>query len=183
MASAANLRSRRSVAELAALAVVEREIRTQDSIGRRKYLQDYTRAFRTYESVLDGEALKAASRSADIVLIGDYHALPASQLFAASLLEERAQPADRPVVLGVETIFARDQHVLDEWWRREISECEFRQRIRCMWFGLVDIEAEVRHAQVFAVTEGRQAAEALVEEAVHDVSHVGEVIVGVPASN
>ena len=130
MASAANLRSRRSVAELAALAGVEREIRTQDSTGRRKYLQDYTRAFRTYESVLDGEALKAAARAADIVLIGDYHALPASQLFAASLLEERAQPADRPVVLGVETIFARDQHVLDEWWRREISEREFRQRIR-----------------------------------------------------
>jgi len=130
MASAANLRSRRSVAELAALAGVEREIRTQDSTGRRKYLQDYTRAFRTYESVLDGEALKAAARAADILLIGDYHALPASQLFAASLLEERAQPADRPVVLGVETIFARDQHVLDEWWRREISEREFRQRIR-----------------------------------------------------
>ena len=130
MASAANLRSRRSVAELAALAGVEREIRTQDSTGRRKYLQDYTRAFRTYESILDGEDLKASARSADILLVGDYHALPASQQFAAGLLEERAQPADRPVVLGVETIFARDQHVLDEWWRREISEREFRQRIR-----------------------------------------------------
>jgi hypothetical protein len=118
------------MAELAALAGVEREIRTQDSTGRRKYLQDYTRAFRTYESVLDGDDLKAAACAADVVLIGDYHALPASQQFAASLLEERAQPADRPVVLGVETIFARDQHVLDEWWRREISEREFRQRIR-----------------------------------------------------
>jgi len=130
MASAANLRSRRSVAELAALAGVEREIRSQDSTSRRKYLQDYTRAFRTYESVLDLDDLKAAAHAADIVLVGDYHALPASQQFAASLLEERAQPADRPVVLGLETIFARDQHVLDEWWRREISERELRQRIR-----------------------------------------------------
>jgi len=34
------------------------------------------------------------------------------------------------VVLGVETIFARDQHILDEWWRREIDENELRQRIR-----------------------------------------------------
>jgi hypothetical protein len=42
------------VAELAALAGVEREIRTQDSTGRRKYLQDYTRRF-AYESVLDGK--------------------------------------------------------------------------------------------------------------------------------
>jgi Haem-binding uptake, Tiki superfamily, ChaN len=33
-------------------------------------------------------------------------------------------------VLGVETIFARDQHILEEWWRREIDETELRQRIR-----------------------------------------------------
>ena len=34
------------------------------------------------------------------------------------------------MVLGVETIFARDQHILDEWWRREIDEDELRERIR-----------------------------------------------------
>ena len=33
-------------------------------------------------------------------------------------------------MLGVETVFARDQHILDEWWRREIDETELRQRIR-----------------------------------------------------
>ncbi len=33
-------------------------------------------------------------------------------------------------MLAVETIFARDQHILDEWWRREIDEQELRQRIR-----------------------------------------------------
>ena len=49
---------------------------------------------------------------------------------AASFFEDRAQTGDRPVVLGVETIFARDQHIVDEWWRREIDEEEFRQRIR-----------------------------------------------------
>ena len=50
---------------------------------------------------------------------------PASQRYAASLLEQRALAGDRPVVLGVETIFARDQHILDEWWRREIEEANF----------------------------------------------------------
>ena len=34
------------------------------------------------------------------------------------------------LVLGVETIFARHQHILEEWWRREIEEEELRQRIR-----------------------------------------------------
>ncbi len=55
---------------------------------------------------------------------------PAAQRYAASLLEQRALAGDRPVVLGVETIFARDQHILEEWWRREIDESELRQRIR-----------------------------------------------------
>lgn len=130
MASTDNLRSRRSAAQRHALAEVEREIRTQDSHGRRKYLREFNRAFRSYESVLSSEEVQSELRAADVVLIGDYHALPASQRSAASLLERRALSGDRPVVLGVETIFARDQHILDEWWRREIEESELRQRIR-----------------------------------------------------
>ncbi len=130
MASTSNLRSRRSAAQLHALAGVEREIRVQDSHNRRKYLRDFNQAFRNYESVLDAEQFRDAVRAADIVLVGDYHALPAAQRQAALLMEQRALAGDRPVVLGVETIFARDQHILDEWWRREIDEQEFRQRIR-----------------------------------------------------
>jgi len=130
MATTANLRSRRSVAELHALAGVEREIRLQDSHGRRKYLREFNEAYRSYEGVLDAEQLRGVVHAADVVLIGDYHALPASQRQAAALIEQRAMAGDRPVVLGVETIFARDQHILDEWWRREIDEEEFRQRIR-----------------------------------------------------
>lgn len=130
MASTANLRSRRSAAQLHALAGVEREIRAQDSHSRRKYLREFNQAFRTYDSLLDSEQIQNALRSADVVLIGDYHALPAAQRHAASLIEQRALVGDRPVVLGVETIFARDQHILDEWWRREIEENELRQRIR-----------------------------------------------------
>jgi hypothetical protein len=130
MASTSNLRLRRSAAQLQALAGVEREIRTQDSQSRRKYLREFNYAFRAYESLLDSGQMHNALNTADIVLVGDYHALPAAQRFAASLLEQRALMGDRPVVLGVETIFARDQHILEEWWRREIDENEFRQRIR-----------------------------------------------------
>jgi uncharacterized iron-regulated protein len=130
MASTANLRSRRSVAQLHALAGVEREIRTQDSHGRRKYLREFTQAFTDYDSVLDGQQIQNTLYAADVVLIGDYHALAAAQRYAATLIEQRALTGDRPVVLGVETIFARDQHILDEWWRREIDENELRQRIR-----------------------------------------------------
>lgn len=130
MASMANLRTRRSVAQLQALAGVEREIRSQDSSSRRKYLRDFSQAFRSYQSVLEPPKWKALLAESDLLLIGDYHALPASQRFAARLLEERAHIGDRPVVLALETIFARDQHILDEWWRREIDEDELRHRIR-----------------------------------------------------
>src|ERR1700688_2181942 len=130
MASTANLRSRRSAAQLHALAGVEREIRAQDSHSSRKYLREFNEAFRSYDSLLDSQAIRNALHSADVVLIGDYHALPTAQRYAASLLEQRALTGDRPVVLGVETIFARDQHILEEWWRREIDETELRLRIR-----------------------------------------------------
>jgi hypothetical protein len=130
MASTANLRLRRSAAQLTALAGVEREIRAQDSHNRRKYLKEFNHSFKDYKSLLDAQQLQEVVRGADIVLVGDYHALPASQKFAASLLEQRALAGDRPVVLGLETIFARDQHIVDEWWRRDIEEAEFRQRIR-----------------------------------------------------
>jgi len=130
MASTANLRSRRSAAQLHALEGVERQIRAQDSHSRRKYLREFNQAFRSYNSVLDAQQIWSAVHGADMVLIGDYHALAAAQRYAASLLEQRALAGDRRVVLGVETIFARDQHILEEWWRREISEEELRQRIR-----------------------------------------------------
>jgi hypothetical protein len=130
MSTTANLRSRRSAAQLYALAGVEREIRAQDSHNRRKYLREFNEAFRSYDSVLDSAQIQSSIGSADVILIGDYHALPAAQRHAALLIEQRALAADRPVVLGVETIFARDQHVLDEWWRRDIDEAELRQRIR-----------------------------------------------------
>jgi heme-binding uptake protein ChaN (Tiki superfamily) len=130
MSSTANLRFRRSAAQLTALAGVEREIRAQDSHRRRKYLREFNQAFRNYDSVLDSQQILNAMCASDVVLIGDYHALPAAQRYAASLIEQRALVGDRPVALGVETIFARDQHILEEWWRREIDDIELRQRIR-----------------------------------------------------
>ena len=130
MATQTNLGSRRNAAQMHALACVEREVRANDSSGRRKYLRDFSNAFRSYESVIDEQQLTDTVRAADVILIGDYHALPSAQRFAATLLEQRAQPGDRPVVLGVETIFSRHQHIVEEWWRREIDEEELRQRMR-----------------------------------------------------
>ena len=129
MATTGILRSRRSAAQLHAIASVEREIRTIDPVSGRKYLRDFREAYCSYERVLAASDVRREVAKAGIVLVGDYHALPSSQRYLASLLCDFRRH-HRPVVLGVETIFSRDQHILDEWFRGEIDEAELRQRIR-----------------------------------------------------
>jgi hypothetical protein len=130
---------RRTAAQRQALAEVEREIRACDPHTRRKYLRDFNQAFRSYAEVLTRPRLESVLRSADILLVGDYHALPAYQQFCAELVRKLAcNPRQargagwgaRPVVLGVEFILSRDQHIIDLWAANEISESELRQRLR-----------------------------------------------------
>ena len=129
MATTGILRSRRSAAQLHAIASVEREIRAIDPAAGRKYLRDFREAYRSYEKILAPSDVRDEIAKAGIVLVGDYHALPNSQRYLASLLRD-PELHHRPIVLGVETIFSRDQHILDEWFRGEIDEDELRQRVR-----------------------------------------------------
>ncbi len=123
------LRLRRSAAQLHALTEVERTIRATDTKCRRKYLRDFSEAFRTYRRVLRVSDLEQRTADADVVLVGDYHALPASQRFTAALIQRLAKNG-RPILLGVEAIVARDQHIVDEWQRNEIDTAELCSRIR-----------------------------------------------------
>jgi hypothetical protein len=129
MATTGILRSRRSAAQLHAIASVEREIRAIDPVSGRKYLRDFREAYRSYQRVLASSDVRREIAKAGTVLVGDYHALPNSQRYLAALLRDY-EFHQRPVVLGVETIFSRDQHILDEWFRGEIDEDELCQRIR-----------------------------------------------------
>jgi hypothetical protein len=127
MKTASNPDSRRTAAQMHALAAVRREIGPRDSASGRKYLREFAQAFRSYTAALSPEQLNLKIAAADILLIGDYHALPASQRFAATLIEQLART--RPIALGLEAALSRDQRILDAWWRREISEAELRQRL------------------------------------------------------
>jgi hypothetical protein len=129
MSTTGIIRSRRSAAQLHAIASVEREIRAADPAGGRKYLRDFREAYCSYEKVLTLGDVRREIGGSGIVLVGDYHALPNSQRYLATLLGE-LQPCQRPIALGVECIFSRDQHILDEWFRGEIGEAELRQRVR-----------------------------------------------------
>ena len=128
MKTASNREARRTAAQMHALAAVRREIGPRDSASGRKYLREFAQAFRRYDAVLDLEQLNFKIAAADILLVADYHALAASQRFAATLIEQLA--SRRPLVLGLEAILSRDQRILDAWWRREIGENELRERLR-----------------------------------------------------
>ncbi len=129
MAATGILRSRRSAAQRHALASVVRKIGAIDPTAGCKYLRDFREAYRSYEKVLAPSDVRREIAGAGTVLVGDYHALPNSQRYLASLLRD-PELRERPVVLGLETIFSRDQHILDEWFRGEIDEHELRHRIR-----------------------------------------------------
>ena len=128
MKASAKTGERRSAAQMHALASVRREVRSRDGATRCKYLREFTQAFRSYDRTLTPEQLEEKISAADVLLVGDYHALAASQRFAGNLIE-RVAPR-RPVVVAVEAVLARDQQILDLWWRREIREEELRQRMR-----------------------------------------------------
>jgi hypothetical protein len=129
MASTGILRSRRSAAQLHAIASVEREIRTIDPASSRKYLRDFREAYTSYQKVLSPNDVRREIAKAGTVLVGDYHALPNSQRYIAALLRDY-EFNQRPIALGIETIFSRDQHILNEWYNGEIEEDELRQRVR-----------------------------------------------------
>jgi hypothetical protein len=130
MASGVSIRARRrTAAQQLALLQVKREISATDPHGRLKYIRDFSEAFRDYGHTLTDWEFKQHYSSADILLVGDYHALAACQEFAAALLSQLAQ-SERPVVLALEMVFSRDQYVLDQWLRGEISDDELRNALR-----------------------------------------------------
>jgi hypothetical protein len=120
--------------------------RIQTDIGEihpspsRKYIQEFTDEFGVFESVCSPEAVLRRAVDADLIWVGDYHALAESQIYVVDLIKEVAQHRDN-IAIAVEPIFARNQEILDQWMSGKISEQEFLDRIRyyeewgCDWVG------------------------------------------------
>jgi hypothetical protein len=122
--------ARGALPQRAAVARVERAIRSAVRPPRSRYLVDFAKAFREFEGrISEGEVL-ARSASADVVLVGDYHSLAACQKFMASLLEQLGKRDERANVLGLEAVYSASQPVLDEWWRGGVDEDALRSRLR-----------------------------------------------------
>src|SRR5712691_11144534 len=99
-----------------------------DPYVRRRYIRDFHREFRSFRSPISRDQILEACERADIIFVGDYHALPSCQNFAAELLRNLAGRT-KPLVLFMEMVFARHQRALDQFLAGEIDENQLRERI------------------------------------------------------
>jgi hypothetical protein len=108
---------------------VRREVLAADGSLGHPYFRALDRRLQDYERAVDPADVVTAAALADIVYVGDFHALPACQRFAADLLERIAARVDR-VALGVEFAYTRQQSALDARQAGRMSDREFLRAIR-----------------------------------------------------
>jgi hypothetical protein len=108
---------------------LKKELEGVDRNSRRKYIREYHDTFRTYRDLSSLDDLILTCSASDLVYIGDYHALPASQQFAARLLGDIDARTNK-TLLAMEMVFGRHQRLLERFMAAEIGEEEFLARIR-----------------------------------------------------
>src|SRR6266850_4058233 len=80
----------------------------------RKYIREFNCEFQTFQSVCEPRAIFEEARTANLIWIGDYHALARSQTYVAEFVRElRARNVN--LALAVEPVFARSQKTLEQW--------------------------------------------------------------------
>ena len=112
----------------AAAEKLRREVLGADGSLKHPYFRDIRRQHRSYERPATLEELFDACARAGIIYVGDFHAVPACQRFAARLLEEMARRGQR-VSLGIEFIYTRQQRQLDTRQACLIEDPTFLRRV------------------------------------------------------
>jgi hypothetical protein len=124
----------------AAVKKIQSDIGELNASPSRKYIEEFNREFQTFQTVSTPDAILEEARSANLIWIGDYHALEKSQTYAADFVRKLSS-GNREIVLAVEPVFARSQKILDRWMCGKISEQEFLDRVHyreewgCDWEG------------------------------------------------
>src|SRR5215470_17897430 len=96
----------------AAVRRIQSDIGEIDASTSRKYIQEFNREFQTYQAVCDAAEVFDRAQKANLIWIGDYHALVQSQTYATEFLHELAARKEN-LAVAVEPVFARSQQLLD----------------------------------------------------------------------
>ena len=132
----------REVTDLKRKAVrrIQTEIWEIHASPTRKYIEEFGLEFGRFDATCRPTEIFDAALQANLIWIGDYHALTKTQLYVVDLLRQLSEHKDN-LALAVEPIFAKYQGVLDQWMSGKISESEFLERIHyyeewgCDWTG------------------------------------------------
>jgi uncharacterized iron-regulated protein len=137
----------------AAVQRIQSDIDEIDASTSRKYIQEFNREFQTFQSVCAPSEVLQQAQEANLIWIGDYHALVQSQTYATEFIRSLAARKN-DLAVAVEPVFARNQEVLDRWMAGRISEEEFLDRIHycdewgCDWEGYKAIFAAARELRI-----------------------------------
>jgi len=107
---------------------LRREVLGADDSLHHPYFRALDRQLTGYEQAVSHGDLVAAASLASVIYVGDFHAVPAYQTFAAGLLGSLALRVPE-LALGVEFVHSRQQHVLDRRQAGEIDDEEFLKRL------------------------------------------------------
>src|SRR5437867_7370787 len=86
-----------------------------------KYIREFNREFQTFQSICPDDVILEEAIRANLIWIGDYHALSRSQNYAAQFIRELAG-RNLDLALAVEAVFARGQDVLGRWRAGNVAE-------------------------------------------------------------
>lgn len=107
---------------------LRRDVRRLDGTSSRAYFRELRSQTRDVRRPTTREAIEVAAADVDVVYVGDFHAVPAYQDYAAELLASIARR--RPAALGIEFVYTRQQHWLDDRQAGTLDDEAFRRRIR-----------------------------------------------------
>jgi hypothetical protein len=107
---------------------LRREVGEVDGSLRHPYFGELDRQLRGYCARLDEDELIERCARADVTYVGDYHAIPACQRFAATLLEGLVERVER-LALGIEFIYTRQQRFLDRRQAGLSTDEDFLRRV------------------------------------------------------
>lgn len=108
---------------------LRREVYGTDKNLASKYIAAFTKEYVDYERVSSFEELYDEALKADIIYLGDYHALDKCQDFHSEFLAKLAGQTPN-LMLAVEMLYGRNQRALDALMSGTISEKDFLRRVR-----------------------------------------------------
>jgi len=107
---------------------LRRQVMEEDGSLDHPYFRKLQRRVARFREQVSRSEMDRDLTTAGLIYIGDFHATPAAQAEAADLLR-RLSLSDRPLALGVEFVYARQQRLLDRRQSGELDDATFLRRI------------------------------------------------------